>query len=95
MAKNKETQVKEGDVAVLAKQKSALLYYVVVKSAPKLMASASGERIVLFAVIVVRSCCRFLEGFVCSRVLYCNSCEGVCQEVSGVNIWDAVIIEKG
>ena len=36
--------------------------YVVIKSAPKLMASASEERIVLFAVIVVRVCGRFLEG---------------------------------
>ena len=29
------------------------------------------------------------------RLLYCNSCEIICQEVSGVNIWDAVDKEKG
>ena len=44
--------------------------------------------------IVVRSCGRFLEGFARLGVLYCNSYEGNCQEVSGVNIWDAVIKEK-
>ena len=44
--------------------------------------------------IVVRSCGRFLEGFVRLVVLYCNSYESVCQEVSGVNIWDAVVKEK-
>jgi hypothetical protein len=27
--------------------------------------------------------------------LYCNSYEGVCQEVSRVNIWVAVVKEKG
>ena len=43
---------------------------------------------------MVRACGRFLEGFVRSGVLYCNSYEGVCQEVSRVNIWDAVVKEK-
>ena len=28
-------------------------------------------------------------------VLYCYSYESVCQEVSRVNIWDAVVKEKG
>ena len=45
--------------------------------------------------IVVRECGRFLEGFVRLVVLYCNSYESVCQEVSRVNIWDAVVKEKG
>ena len=44
--------------------------------------------------IVVRACGRFLEGFVRLVVLYCNSYESVCQEVSGVKIWDAVVKEK-
>ena len=48
-----------------------------------------------FRAIVVRVCGRFLEGFVRLVVLYCNSYEGVCQEVSRVNIWDAVVKEKG
>ena len=45
--------------------------------------------------IVVRACGRFLEGFARFGGLYCNSYESVCQEVSRVNIWDAVIKEKG
>ena len=44
---------------------------------------------------MVRVCGRFLEGFVRLVVLYCNSYESVCQEVSRVNIWDAVVKEKG
>ena len=43
---------------------------------------------------MVRACGRFHEGFVRLVVLYCNSYESVCQEVSGVNIWDAVVKEK-
>ena len=46
-------------------------------------------------VIVVRACGRFLEGFTCLGVLYCNSYESVCQEVSRIKIWDAVVKEKG
>ena len=60
--------------------------HVVIKSAPNLIWSSIKGRIFLFAVIVVRSCGRFLEGFVRLVVLYCNSYESVCQEVSGVNI---------
>ena len=69
--------------------------HVVIKSAPDLMWSSIRERIVLFMAIVVRACGRFLEGFVRLVVLYCNSYESVCQEVSGVNICDAVVKEKG
>ena len=43
---------------------------------------------------MVRACGRFLEGFVRLVVLYCNSYEGNCQEVSRVNIRDAVVKEK-
>ena len=45
--------------------------------------------------IVVRSYGRFLADSVHLRLVYCNSYESVCQEVSGVNIWDAVVKEKG
>ena len=69
--------------------------HVVVKSAPDLMWSSIKGRIFLFAVIVVRSCGRFLTASVHSRLSYCNSLKGICQEVSRVNIWDAVIKEKG
>ena len=44
--------------------------------------------------IVVRSCGRFLADSVHLRLVYCNSLKENCQEVSGVNIWDAVIKEK-
>ena len=44
--------------------------------------------------IVVRSCGRFLEGFVRLAVLYCNSYEDNCQEVSRMKICDAVIKDK-
>ena len=44
---------------------------------------------------MVRACGRFLADPVHLRLVYCNSYESVCQEVSGVNIGDAVIKEKG
>ena len=69
--------------------------YVVVKSAPIWCGQTSRERITFYRAIVVRSCGRFLEGFTCLGVLYCNSYESVCQEVSRMNFWDAVIKEKG
>ena len=68
--------------------------YVVVKSAPIWCGQASRERIILFTVIVVRSCGRCLEGFARLGMLYCNPYEVNCQEVSRVNIWDAVDKEK-
>ena len=43
---------------------------------------------------MVRACGRFPEGFTCLGVLYCNSYESVCQEVSRIKIWDAVVKEK-
>ena len=33
--------------------------------------------------------------FRCLRLSYCNSLMEVCQEVSRINIWDAVVKEKG
>ena len=68
--------------------------HVVIKSAPDLMWSSIKGADNFICRIVVRSCGRFLEGFVRLVVLYCNSYESVCQEVSGVNIWDAVVKEK-
>ena len=49
----------------------------------------------MFRVIVVRSCGRFLVDSVHLKLVYCNSYKRVCQEVSRVNIWDAVVKEKG
>ena len=69
--------------------------HVVIKSAPHLMWSSFKGADNFICRIVVRSCGRFLEGFARLGVLYCNSYEGNCQEVSRVNIWDAVIKEKG
>ena len=43
---------------------------------------------------MVRACGRFLADSVHLRLVYCNSYESVGQEVSGVNIWDAVVKEK-
>ena len=68
--------------------------YVVVKSAPIWCGQASRERIILFAVIVVRSCRRFISDSAHLRLSYFNSFGNVCQEVSRVNIWDTVIKEK-
>ena len=44
---------------------------------------------------MVRSCGRFLADSVHLRLVYCNSLMEVCQEVSRINIWDAVVKEKG
>ena len=44
---------------------------------------------------MVRACGRFLTDSAHLRLVYCNSLKEVCQEVSRVNIWDAVIKEKG
>ena len=44
---------------------------------------------------MVRACGRFLADLVHLKLVYCNSYKRVCQEVSRVNIWDAVIKEKG
>ena len=44
---------------------------------------------------MVRACGRFLTDSAHLRLSYCNSYESVCQEVSRVNIWDAVVKEKG
>ena len=43
---------------------------------------------------MVRSCGRFLADSTHLRLVYCNSCASVCQEVSRINIWDAVVKEK-
>ena len=43
---------------------------------------------------MVRACGHFQATSAHLRLVYCNSYESVCQEVSGVNIWDAVIKEK-
>ena len=69
--------------------------YVVIKSAPNLMWSGIMGADNFFRAIVVRVCGRFLKGSAHFGVLYCNSYECVCQEVSRVNIWDAVVKEKG
>ena len=45
--------------------------------------------------IVVRSCRRFISDSAHLRLSYCNSFGNVCQEVSRVNIWDAIVKEKG
>ena len=68
--------------------------HVVIKSAPNLMWSSIRERIVLFTAIVVRTCGHFQATSAHLRLSYCNSFKSVCQEVSGVNIWDAVIKDK-
>ena len=68
--------------------------YVVVKSAPDLMWSSIKGADNFFRAIVVRVCGRFLEGFICLGVLYCNSYESVCQEVSRMKICDALIKDK-
>ena len=60
--------------------------HVVIKSAPNLMWLGIKGADNFFRAIVVRVCGRFLEGFVRLVVLYCNSYESVCQEISGVNI---------
>ena len=44
---------------------------------------------------MVRSCGHFQAVSAHLRLSYCNSSSAVCQEVSGVNIWGAVIKEKG
>ena len=44
---------------------------------------------------MVRSCGHFQAASAHLRLSYCNSFESVCQEVPRVNIWDAVIKEKG
>ena len=69
--------------------------YVVKKSAPIWCGQTSRERIVLFTAIVVRSCGHFQAASAYLRLSYCNSFELVCQEVSRMNFWDAVIKEKG
>ena len=68
--------------------------YVVKKSAPIWCGQASRERITFYRSIVVRSCGRFLTDSTHLRLSYCNSFENVCQEVSRMNFWDAVIKEK-
>ena len=69
--------------------------HVVVKSAPNLMWSSIKGADNFFRAIVVRACGRFLADSVHLRLSYCNSFEIVCQAVSGVNIWVAVVKEKG
>ena len=69
--------------------------HVVIKSAPDLMWSGIKGADNFFRAIVVRACGRFLTDSAHSRLSYCNSCENICQEVSRVNIWVAVVKEKG
>ena len=69
--------------------------HVVVKSAPIWCGQASRERITFYRSIVVRSCGRLLTDSAHPRLSYCNSFERVCQEVSRMKFWDAVIKEKG
>ena len=68
--------------------------HVVVKSAPNLMwSSIMGADSFIFD-----DCGQIMwsvsNGFRHLRLLYCNSFERVCQAVSRVNIWDAVVKEK-
>ena len=44
---------------------------------------------------MVKLCGRFLADSAHLRLPYCNSLMEICQEVSRVNIWDAVVKEKG
>lgn len=44
---------------------------------------------------MVRACGRFLADSVHLKLVYCNSYKRVCQEVSRVNIWVAVVKDKG
>ena len=60
--------------------------HVVIKSAPNLMWSGIMGADNFFRAIVVRVCGRFLADSVHLRLVYCNSYESVCQEVSGVKI---------
>ena len=68
--------------------------HVVIKSAPNLMWSSIKGADNFFRAIVVSSCGLFLLDSAHLRLVYCNSYESVCQEVSRVNIWDAVVKEK-
>ena len=69
--------------------------HVVIKSAPDLMWLSIKGADNFFRAIVVRVCGRYLEGLTCLGMLYCNSYERVCQEVSRIKNWDAVVKEKG
>ena len=69
--------------------------HVVIKSAPNLMWSGfKGADHFIFD-----DCGQIMwsvsNGFRHLRLLYCNSFERVCQAVSRVNIWVAVVKEKG
>ena len=69
--------------------------HVVVKSAPNLMwSSIKGADSFIFDDCgqIMSS---FYFGFRPLGLAYCNSSSTICQEVSRVNIWDAVIKEKG
>ena len=69
--------------------------YVVVKSAPDLMWSGiKGADNFLYG-NCGQSMWSVSRGFRHLKLSYCNSYESVCQEVSRLNIWDAVIKEKG
>ena len=72
-----------------------MVKYVVKKSAPIWCGQASRERITFYRSIVVRSCGHFQAASAYLRLSYCNSFERVCQEVSRMKIWDAVVKEKG
>jgi hypothetical protein len=69
--------------------------YVVVKSAPDLMwSSIKGADNFLYG-NCGQSMWSVSNGFRHLRLSYCTSLKWICQEVSGVNIWDAVIKDKG
>ena len=69
--------------------------HVVIKSAPHLMWSGIMGADSFICGNCGQSMWSVSNVFRHLRLLYCNSYESVCQEVSGVNIWDAVIKDKG
>ena len=70
--------------------------HVVIKSAPDLMwSSIMGADNFLYGNCGQSMWSLFFTNSAHLRLSYCNSFERVCQEVSRLNIWNAVVKEKG
>ena len=69
--------------------------HVVIKSAPDLMWSNFKGADSFICGNCGQSMWSVSRGFRHLRLLYCTSLKGICQEVSRLNIWVAVVKEKG
>ena len=69
--------------------------HVVIKSAPNLMWSNFKGADSFFFDDCGQIMWSVSRGFRHIRLLYCTSLKGICQEVSRLNIWVAVVKEKG